>query len=102
MAPESRRRPKALPEADIEARLAELDGWTRAGNKLARNFEFADFNEAFGFMTRVALAAEKLDHHPEWSNVYNRVDVELTTHDAGGITELDFALAAIANAAAAR
>ncbi len=93
-------RPKALETAEIEARLADLDGWSLANGKLHRRFTFANFVEAFGFMSQVALVAEKMDHHPEWSNVYARVDVDLTTHDAGGITDLDFELAAAMNAAA--
>ncbi len=68
---------------------------------LTRQFRFADFNAAFGWMTQVALMAEKLDHHPEWFNVYNRVDVTLTTHDAGGVTELDVQLARFMSRAAA-
>jgi len=79
-----------------EAALAELPGW-RAGQgereTLVRTYRFADFNSAFGFMARVALMAETLDHHPEWFNVYNRVDVTLTTHDAHGVTALDLKLA---------
>jgi 4a-hydroxytetrahydrobiopterin dehydratase len=77
------------------AALAELTGWAEAGERdaIARSFRFADFGEAFAFMTRVALAAEQADHHPEWSNVWNRVDILLTTHDAGGLTERDVALA---------
>ncbi len=66
---------------------------------VARTFQFADFNEAFGFMTRVALAAEKADHHPEWFNVYNKVEITLSTHDAGGLSERDVALAAFIDAA---
>lgn len=80
-----------------EAALARLSGWARgAGERetLVKTFRFDDFNAAFGFMARVALMAETLDHHPEWFNVYNRVDVTLTTHDAGGVTELDVRLAA--------
>ena len=75
--------------------LAELPGWTwdEARSGIARGFRFADFGEAFAFMTRVALEAEKADHHPEWSNVWNRVDILLTTHSAGGLTEKDVALA---------
>ena len=65
-----------------------------------KTFEFADFVAAFGFMTRVALVAERMNHHPEWFNVYRRVEVKLTTHDAGGITELDFELARVMEAAA--
>lgn len=84
-----------LDRAAVTAALAELDGWTLAGdgNSIMRSFTFKNFSEAFAFMTRVAMAAEKLDHHPEWSNVYKTVDVTLTTHDAGGLTELDFDLA---------
>jgi 4a-hydroxytetrahydrobiopterin dehydratase len=78
-----------------EAALAQLSGWTAVDGRdaIARTFKFSDFNAAFGFMTRAALAAEKLDHHPEWLNVYNRVEVTLSTHDAGGVTELDVTLA---------
>ncbi len=84
-----------LDEAAIAEALSELDGWTRAddGKAIEKRFAFKTFSEAFGFMTRAALAAEKLDHHPEWFNVYNKVDVRLTTHDAGGLTGLDFDLA---------
>jgi 4a-hydroxytetrahydrobiopterin dehydratase len=75
--------------------LARLKGWSEVKGRDAINkkFVFADFNEAFGFMARVALTAEKLDHHPEWSNVYKTVEVTLSTHDAGGLTELDVKLA---------
>jgi 4a-hydroxytetrahydrobiopterin dehydratase len=75
--------------------LARLKGWSEVKGRDAINkkFVFADFNEAFGFMARVALVAEKLDHHPEWSNVYKTVEVTLSTHDAGGLTELDIKLA---------
>lgn len=86
-------RPDPLPADEIQARIADLDGWRLESGKLHRDFEFTNFVAAFGFMTKAALVAEKLDHHPEWSNVYNRVGVDLTTHDAGGITELDFKLA---------
>ncbi|RMH21264.1 MAG: 4a-hydroxytetrahydrobiopterin dehydratase [Acidobacteria bacterium] len=82
-----------LDEDEVERRLAELDGWRLAGGKLRRDFRFADFSQAFAFMTRVALLAEKLDHHPEWTNVYNRLSIRLTTHDAGGISDRDFELA---------
>jgi 4a-hydroxytetrahydrobiopterin dehydratase len=86
----------------VRERLAALPGWTLSADGLAitRQFKFADFQQAFAFMTHVALAAERANHHPEWSNVYNRVDMRLTTHDAGGLTERDFALAVVANAAA--
>jgi 4a-hydroxytetrahydrobiopterin dehydratase len=77
------------------AALAKLAGWQDASGRdaIAKTFVFADFNEAFGFMTRAALVAEKMDHHPEWSNVYKTVVVTLTTHDAGGVTARDVALA---------
>jgi 4a-hydroxytetrahydrobiopterin dehydratase len=87
----------------IEAALADLPGWRRAeGSREAifRSYRFADFNAAFGFMSRVALRAEQLDHHPEWFNVYNRVEVTLTTHDADGVTELDVRLAQFMDRAA--
>lgn len=84
-----------LDRQSAEAALRELDGWTLAedGNSISRSFTFRNFSEAFAFMTRVALAAEKMDHHPEWSNVYKTVDVTLSTHSAGGLTELDMELA---------
>ncbi len=95
-------RMKRMEEPLIRQRMAHVPAWTLEAGGLAitRNFAFADFAEAFAFMTRVALAAEKADHHPEWRNVYNRVEVRLTTHDAGGLTERDFALAAVIDAAA--
>jgi 4a-hydroxytetrahydrobiopterin dehydratase len=85
----------ALSQKQAEAGLRDLTGWTlEAGaGAITRRFVFADFSEAFGFMARAALQAEKLDHHPEWTNVYKKVEVRLTTHDAGGVTELDLALA---------
>lgn len=75
--------------------IARLDGWefSRDGDAIKRVFEFADFSEAFGFMTRVAMLADAADHHPEWSNIYNTVEIELTTHDADGLTERDMVLA---------
>jgi 4a-hydroxytetrahydrobiopterin dehydratase len=88
-------RPTLLSPDEIEERLAALPGWTFSGSALRREFLFADFSEAFAFMTRVALAAEKLDHHPDWSNVWNRVTVALSTHDAGGVTDLDVRLAGV-------
>ena len=77
------------------AALAELSGWKEVAGRdaIEKSFRFADFNEAFGFMTRVALKADQMDHHPEWFNVYNRVDITLSTHDAGGLSERDTALA---------
>ena len=75
--------------------LAALTGWTDVAGRdaITRSFKFADFNQAWGFMTRVALAADKADHHPEWSNVYNKVEIVLSTHDAGGVSDKDVALA---------
>jgi 4a-hydroxytetrahydrobiopterin dehydratase len=84
---------KKLDDAEIEGRLQDLPGWTVAGGKLHREYRFADFVAAFGFMASVALAAEAMNHHPEWFNVYHTVRIDLVTHDAGGITDLDFALA---------
>ncbi|MBM3564690.1 MAG: 4a-hydroxytetrahydrobiopterin dehydratase [Alphaproteobacteria bacterium] len=81
---------------EVRARLpAELPEWRAVEGRdaIRREFTFRDFNEAFGFMTRVALAAERMDHHPEWSNVYNRVEIVLSTHDCGGLSERDVALA---------
>jgi len=80
--------------ADITA----PDGWTQDGDTLHRELAFADFSEAFGFMTRVALLAEKRNHHPDWSNSWNKVTIDLTTHDAGGLTENDVGLAESINA----
>ena len=90
---------RALSDAEVLDRIGILngsrrDGWELIGGKLQRTFLFGDFVGAWGFMSQVALHAEKLNHHPEWFNVYNRVRVDLTTHDAGGISTLDFELAA--------
>ena len=85
--------PARLTDADIATRLKTLPGWSLQGGKLHKAFTFADFVEAWGFMSAVALVAESMGHHPEWSNVWNRVTVDLTTHDAGGISALDFDLA---------
>ncbi|HEY6138537.1 MAG TPA: 4a-hydroxytetrahydrobiopterin dehydratase [Thermoanaerobaculia bacterium] len=79
---------------DIDNRLQSLPGWHLRDNAIERELRFRDFVEAFGFMTAVALSAERMNHHPEWSNVYNRVTIRLTTHDTGGVSERDFALAA--------
>jgi 4a-hydroxytetrahydrobiopterin dehydratase len=86
--------PKLAGDARRSA-LARLAGWREADGRdaITKTFTFKDFNEAFGFMTRAALVAEKMDHHPEWSNVYKTVEVTLSTHDAGGLTEKDVALA---------
>jgi 4a-hydroxytetrahydrobiopterin dehydratase len=83
---------KLSPE-EIAQALAALPGWTQRDGKLHREFQFRNFSAAFGFMTRVALEAEKLDHHPDWSNAWNKVVVDLVTHDSGGITGRDVALA---------
>ncbi|PHY12880.1 4a-hydroxytetrahydrobiopterin dehydratase [Caulobacter sp. B11] len=90
------------PRIGAAAAVAQLSGWSAAPDKdaITKTFKFADFNAAFGFMTRVALMADKLDHHPEWFNVYNRVEVLLTTHDADGVTDLDVALARFMDGAA--
>ena len=92
--------PVKLSESEVDARMSELPGWRREGDKIRRQFQFADFVGAFSFMTRCALVAEKMDHHPDWSNVWNKVDVTLWSHDAGGITDRDFRLAQAMNAAA--
>ena len=90
-----------LSEQQIVAALADLSAWTLADGKLHRDFKFPDFITAFGFMTQAAFIAETLNHHPEWFNVYGRVSVDLTTHDAGGLTELDVELATRMDAIAA-
>jgi len=91
-----------LTEAEIKAGLQKLPGWTLRDGKLHREYAFGDFAEAFGFMARCALVAQKSDHHPEWSNVYSKVVVDLTTHDAGGVSALDFAMASEMEKAAGR
>ena len=90
------------PRIGAEAALADLPLWTRAEGRdaIVRGLRFEDFAQAFGFMAQIALVAEKMDHHPEWSNVYNRVEVLLATHDAGGVTALDVTLAKAIDAAA--
>jgi 4a-hydroxytetrahydrobiopterin dehydratase len=87
--------PKVVTGPEREAALQRLPGWRLAekGGAITRTFTFKDFNEAFGFMARAALIAEKMDHHPDWSNSYKKVEVTLSTHSAGGITELDLKLA---------
>lgn len=85
--------PRRLTVTEVQDALAELPGWTIAADKLRREFQFAGFAEAFGFMTSVALAAESMNHHPDWSNSWNKVEVNLTTHSLGGLSTLDLALA---------
>jgi 4a-hydroxytetrahydrobiopterin dehydratase len=96
---------KLLSQQEIQTRMAKLgtvtgQAWELKDGKLHISLKFADFVTAFAFMTAAAIHAEKLNHHPEWSNVYNRVEIDLTTHDAGGITELDFKLAELMTASA--
>ena len=86
-------RPKKLTDAEIAAALSSIEGWRVENGKLHREYRFANFVEAFGFMASAALVAEAMDHHPEWFNVYRSVRVDLSTHDAGGITRLDLDLA---------
>jgi 4a-hydroxytetrahydrobiopterin dehydratase len=90
-----------LSESEIQSALRERSGWTVVNGKLHREYKFEDFIHAFGFMTCAALSAEAMNHHPEWFNVYNRLTIDLTTHDAGGITAKDFQLAAKLDALAA-
>lgn len=85
--------PKKLESRDIDQRLGRVRGWTVAHGRLHKEFAFEDFVQAFGFMTSVALIAQSMNHHPEWSNVYNKVTIDLNTHSAGGISELDFEFA---------
>jgi 4a-hydroxytetrahydrobiopterin dehydratase len=93
---------KKLLQEQRKAGLAKLQGWHEVPERdaITKSFKFADFNAAFGFMAKVALQAEKMDHHPEWSNVYNRVEITLTTHDAGGVSDKDLKLAAFIDQAA--
>ena len=86
---------KKATQAEIDQALQALSGWTVDNGKLHKKYQFAEFVHAFGFMATSAIAIERMNHHPEWSNVYNRVEVYLTTHDADGITKKDFELAAL-------
>ncbi len=86
-------RPEKLGKDELRDAVEKLSGWSLENDKLHREFRFQDFNEAFGFMARVALIAESMGHHPEWFNVWSRVVVDLSTHDAGGVTSLDVELA---------
>ena len=88
---------KPLTELQIRSKLQELDGWLYEDNALHTKFEFNDFKDAFSAMTRIAFEAERLNHHPDWSNVYNSLQISLSTHDAGGVTDNDFELAQIIN-----
>ncbi len=92
-----------LTDSEIENALQDLEGWSRVEGKDAiyKSFKFKNFSQAFGFMSRCALLAEKMNHHPEWFNVWNRVDVTLNTHDVGGLSELDFKMATRMNQYAA-
>ncbi len=90
-------RPSKLSDEQIRKGLSGIPGWKLSDGALRRDFRFKDFTRAFGFMSSLALVAEARNHHPDWSNVYNKVSVGLNTHDVGGITELDFELAAAAN-----
>jgi 4a-hydroxytetrahydrobiopterin dehydratase len=84
---------RKLSEKEIALEVAKLSGWKVVNGKVNKTFEFDDFVQAFGFMTRVAMEAEKMNHHPEWFNVYNRVRIDLVTHDVGGISDYDIKLA---------
>ncbi len=89
-----------LSQIDIDEELKSLTGWSIVNEKRHKEFQFDSFNQAFGFMTRAAMEIEKMNHHPEWFNVYNKITIELTTHDAGGITKNDVNLAKILNSLA--
>ncbi|MEL6810616.1 MAG: 4a-hydroxytetrahydrobiopterin dehydratase [Bacteroidota bacterium] len=86
---------KPLTELQIRSALKDLDGWEYNENAIHTSFEFEDFKDAFSVMTRIAFEAERLNHHPDWTNVYNTLQISLSTHDAGGVTENDFELARI-------
>ena len=86
-----------LSKLEIDEELKKITGWSVKNDKLHKEFQFNNFNQAFGFMTRAAMEIEKMNHHPEWFNVYNRITVDLTTHEAGGITNNDVNLARILN-----
>ena len=86
-----------LSSEEIKKELSNLSGWSEVDGKLHKEFQFSNFNQAFGFMTRAAMEIEKMNHHPEWFNVYNKLSVDLMTHDAGGITQNDVNLAKILN-----
>lgn len=85
--------PSRIPGPEVDATLDVIGDWVRSGDKIKASYKFKNFQTAFDFMTEVAAEAERLNHHPEWFNVYNKVDIELTTHDLGGITDLDLEFA---------
>lgn len=89
---------KRLEKIDIEERLAQMQGWTFADGSITKSYKFKDFKEAFATMTRIAFECEKMNHHPDWKNVYNTLTIALNTHDAGGVTEKDFKLAQVIEA----
>ena len=86
---------KPMTEFEIQSRMSSVEGWAYSDNAIHTNLEFNDFKDAFSVMTRIAFEAEKMNHHPDWSNVYNTLSISLSTHDAGGVTEKDFTLAKI-------
>lgn len=86
---------KAYSEEEVKEKLTKFEGWQYQENAIHTAFEFENFKEAFTIMTRIAFEAERLQHHPDWSNVYNRIDITLSTHDAGGVTKKDFELAGV-------
>ena len=92
--------PSKLSEEEVKKQLAVLEGWSIANGKLHKEFVFEDFVDAFGFMSRAAIHIEKMNHHPEWFNVYNKIKIDLVTHDAGGITQNDINLARTLNSLA--
>lgn len=92
--------PSKLSEEEVKKELAVLEGWSIANGKLHKEFVFEDFVDAFGFMSRAAIHIEKMNHHPEWFNVYNKIKIDLVTHDAGGITQNDINLARTLNSLA--
>jgi len=89
---------KALTEFEVQTRMSTVEGWEFAENAIHTSLEFDNFKDAFSVMTRIAFEAEKMNHHPDWSNVYNNLKISLSTHDAGGVTEKDFELAKIIDA----
>jgi 4a-hydroxytetrahydrobiopterin dehydratase len=93
---------KKLSDIEVNSALTQLPGWAVKNDKLHRDYKFPDFAHAFGFMATAAIPIEKMNHHPEWMNVYNRVSVDLTTHDSGGITAKDFELARLLDKVAAK